>query len=84
MGTERGDVANGAHGTPCLARGSVRSADGKKIADATIDVWQSDEDGLYDVQRPELQGAQGRGVLTTDALGAFWFHSVVSVSYPNP
>lgn len=79
-----GDVANGAHGTPCVVRGSVRSADGQRIAGATVDVWQSDDDGLYDVQRPELPGAQGRGVLTTDTQGEFWFHSVVPVPYPIP
>jgi len=79
-----GDVADGARGTPCVVRGSVRNADGKQIAGATVDVWQSDDDGLYDVQRPELQAAQGRGVLTTDAQGAFWFHSVLPVPYPIP
>lgn len=79
-----GDVANGSHGTPCLVRGTVRAADGEEVAGATVDVWQSDDDGLYDVQRPELMGAQGRGVLTTDAHGAFWFRSVVPVPYPIP
>jgi hydroxyquinol 1,2-dioxygenase len=79
-----GDIARGARGTPCVVQGSVRGADGGPIAGATVDVWQSDDDGLYDVQRPELQGAQGRGVLTTDARGAFWFRSVLPVPYPIP
>ncbi|MGM9488310.1 intradiol ring-cleavage dioxygenase [Ideonella sp. YS5] len=79
-----GDVASGAHGTPCLVRGTVCAANGQEVAGATVDVWQSDDDGLYDVQRPELQRAQGRGVLTTDAHGAFWFRSVVPVPYPIP
>lgn len=79
-----GNVANGAAGTPCVVRGTVRSVDGTVIAGATVDVWQADDDGLYDVQRPGLQGAQGRGVLTTDAQGAFWFRTVVPVPYPIP
>jgi len=79
-----GDLARGAKGEPCEVHASVRSADGKPVVGATVDVWQSDEDGLYDVQRPELQRAQGRGVLTTDALGRCWFRSVLPVPYPIP
>lgn len=79
-----GDIANGAKGTPCVVHGAVRNADGLAIAQATVDVWQSDDDGLYDVQRPDLPGAQGRGVLTTDEQGRFWFRSVMPVPYPIP
>lgn len=79
-----GDVANGARGEPCTVHGSVRDADGMPIREAVVDVWQSDDDGLYDVQRPELEAAQGRGVLATDAQGRFWFDSVLPVPYPIP
>jgi hydroxyquinol 1,2-dioxygenase len=79
-----GDVANGAKGTPCTVHATVRDAHGQGIAGATVDVWQSDDDGLYDVQRQDLPGAQGRGVLSTDAEGAFWFRSVLPVPYPIP
>jgi hydroxyquinol 1,2-dioxygenase len=79
-----GDVANGARGTPCVVHGTVHDVQGSAIAHATVDVWQSDDDGLYDVQRPDLQASQGRGVLTTDANGAFWFRSVLPVPYPIP
>jgi hydroxyquinol 1,2-dioxygenase len=79
-----GDIANGASGEPCTVFGSVRSIEGDPIADAEVDVWQSDDDGLYDVQRPGLQATQGRGVLRTDAQGLFWFTTVVPVPYPIP
>ncbi|MDQ7747270.1 dioxygenase family protein [Hydrogenophaga pseudoflava] len=79
-----GDIANGARGEPCTVFGSVRNSDGDPVADAEVDVWQSDDDGLYDVQRPGLPAAQGRGVLRTDAQGRFWFTSVVPVPYPIP
>jgi hydroxyquinol 1,2-dioxygenase len=79
-----GDVANGAPGTPCVVHGTVRSAIGETLAGATVDVWQSDDDGLYDVQRPGLESAQGRGVLTTDDQGSFWFQSVLPMPYPIP
>ena len=78
------DIANGARGERCTVLGVVRNRQGEPIAGAEVDVWQSDDDGLYDVQRPGLQAAQGRGVLTTDAEGRFWFTTVVPVPYPIP
>src|SRR5690606_29001193 len=52
---ERGDdMADGAVGTPCLVRGTVRGIDGEPVPGARMDVWQSDEDGLYDVQHEGL------------------------------
>ena len=79
-----GDIANGAKGAPCTVRCNVRDVHGAPIAGAVIDVWQSDDDGLYDVQRPGLEHAQGRGVLVSDERGAFWFRSVLPVPYPIP
>jgi hydroxyquinol 1,2-dioxygenase len=78
------DIANGARGTPCLVRGSVRGLDGKPVPNAQLDVWQSDEDGMYDVQHEDLQHAQGRGVLNADGEGKFHFRSIVAVPYPIP
>jgi hydroxyquinol 1,2-dioxygenase len=78
------DIARGAKGTPCVVRGTVRDLTGKPIPAAELDVWQSDEDGLYDVQRDELGQAQARGILTADHEGKFFFHSIVAVPYPIP
>jgi hydroxyquinol 1,2-dioxygenase len=78
------DIANGATGAPCVVHGRVRGSDGSVIAGATVDVWQADEEGLYDVQRPGLTHAQARGVLRTDAEGRFGFRTVVPVPYPIP
>lgn len=63
------DIANGANGTPCLVRGKVKGLDGEPVPGAVIDVWQSDDDGLYDVQHPDLDLAQSRGIVTADAHG---------------
>src|SRR5690606_2200937 len=51
---------------------------------AMLDVWQSDEAGLYDVQKPELEQAQARGILRTDAEGRFHFRSILAVPYAIP
>ncbi|MFT3666426.1 intradiol ring-cleavage dioxygenase [Piscinibacter sp.] len=79
-----GDIANGACGEPCFVRGSVRGLGGEPIAGASIDVWQSDDEGCYDVQRADLDHAQGRGRLRSLADGSYHFRSIVAVPYSIP
>ena len=57
---------------------------GWPVADATVDVWQSDADGFYDVQLAGLEHQRARGRLQTDAQGRFWFRSILPVAYPIP
>ena len=78
------DIRGGARGVPCFVSGTVKDVDGRAVADAVIDVWQSDgEEGFYDVQRP---GAEPycRAKVHTDAEGRFGFLTVKPVSYPVP
>jgi hydroxyquinol 1,2-dioxygenase len=79
-----GDVANGASGAPLWFEGTVRGPRGEAIANAVVDVWQSDDAGFYDVQRDNLDHAQGRGVLHTDQEGRLYFRSVLPSAYPVP
>ena len=52
---------------------------------STVDVWQANEDGFYDVQQPGIQPERNlRGLFTTDADGRFWFRSIVPRFYPIP
>jgi hydroxyquinol 1,2-dioxygenase len=78
------NLANGARGEPCFVSGQVRSTSGEALAGAHLEVWQADDDGLYDVQRDSLEGAQNRGQLDADEQGRFWFWSVKPVPYPIP
>ncbi|KWV48581.1 hydroxyquinol 1,2-dioxygenase [Bradyrhizobium macuxiense] len=78
------DISNGARGVPCLVRGTVRSLNGEAVANAHLDVWQSDEDGLYDVQHPEIGHAQARGILRSNGEGQYWFKSILAVPYAIP
>ena len=78
------DIANGAKGTPCLVRGTVRGITGDPVPGAVLDVWQSDDDGLYDVQHEGLDHAQSRGVLAADGEGRFHFRSILAVPYAIP
>lgn len=82
------DIGGGAPGEPCLVSGHVLSLDGSPVMGASIEVWQADDDGMYDVQLTDAErgGAAtwARGVLTSDAAGAFHFRSVLPQSYPIP
>ena len=78
------DISNGARGIACVVRGTVCGIDGKAVPNAHIDVWQSDAEGLYDVQHAEFDHAQGRGILTADSEGRYHFRSILAVPYAVP
>ena len=78
------DIANGARGVPCRVRGTVRGVGGEPVPGAQLDVWQSDADGLYDVQHPGLDHAQARGIFTADGEGRFHFRSILAMPYAIP
>jgi len=78
------DIAQEQSGERLYVEGSVSSSDGHPLADALVDVWQSDEDGYYDVQRPELMEATLRGRFRTDERGRFNFWSIMPSQYPIP
>ncbi|MDW3683734.1 intradiol ring-cleavage dioxygenase [Cupriavidus sp. CV2] len=78
------DLANGAKGEPCEVHCTIKGLDGTPVAGATIDVWQADADGNYDVQYAELDKAQARGVLQAGEDGKFSFHTIVAQAYPIP
>lgn len=78
------DIANGARGQPCVVRGTIRGIGGEPVPGAHLDVWQSDEDGLYDVQHAGIDHAQARGILNADDAGRFVFRSILAVPYAIP
>lgn len=72
-------------GEPTLIRGTVSDVDGNPIAGAKIDVWQTSNDGFYDVQQPDEQPAfNHRGVFHSEADGRYWFRTVKPRFYPIP
>ncbi len=78
------DIANGARGDPCYVTGTVTGNDGEAVADAHIAVWQSDEDGFYNVQRSDPIRLQARGNLRSLGDGRFHFRSILAAPYPIP
>lgn len=68
-----GDIAGGAPGEPCWVEGTVTDVDGTPVPGARIEVWEADENGLYDVQYGDGRTA-ARAHLYSDDQGryAFW------------
>ena len=78
------DIANGAPGQPCYVQGTVRSVSGDPLGGAHMEIWQADDEGLYDVQYEDLDEARGRGHLSADEEGRYWFWTVFPEAYPIP
>jgi hydroxyquinol 1,2-dioxygenase len=78
------DIGANVAGETCYVSGRVLDTDGKPIAGAELDVWQTDGDGLYDVQRAGGRERYARGKFTTGADGRFGFRTIKPVSYPVP
>jgi len=71
-------------GIPALVSGRVLDLDGKLIANAELDVWQTQSNGLYDAQDDNPNELHMRGKFRTDGEGRYLVRSVVPVNYPIP
>jgi hydroxyquinol 1,2-dioxygenase len=78
-----GDMADGVPGEPCWVEGRVTDMDGNPVPGARLEVWEADEDGMYDVQYDHGQLA-GRAHLFTDGQGRYTFWGLTPTPYPIP
>jgi hydroxyquinol 1,2-dioxygenase len=79
------DISGGLPGELLFVEATISAADGAKLPGAVVDVWQSDDDGFYDVQRPDLATAALRGQFRADAASAkIWFRTIQPAAYPIP
>jgi len=77
------NMAQGAPGIPCFVTGTVRDLDGKPIGGATMDLWQTDGEGLYEAQA-DAKGAYMRGVYKTKPDGSYVVQTVAPIAYTIP
>jgi hydroxyquinol 1,2-dioxygenase len=70
-------------GSECALYGRVTDIHGKPLANATVSVWQTGADGLYDIQE-SATGTDYRGVFSTDADGAYLVRTVKPIGYSIP
>ncbi|WP_267912675.1 dioxygenase family protein [Streptomyces adelaidensis] len=69
------------------SRARRTDTDGTPVAGARVEVWEADDDGMYDVQYDNGAGAgapAGRAHLFTDAEGGYRFWGLTPTPYPIP
>lgn len=77
------DMAFGAKGQPAWVEGTVTDTEGNPVPNARIEVWECDEDGLYDVQYDDGRRSS-RAHLYSDENGDYSFWGLTPVPYPIP
>ena len=77
------NIAKQIEGERCFVKGTVKNSGGLPIDGASVDVWQSGPDGLYDVQKSN-NIVDLRGKMKTDVDGNFCFRTVKPQFYPVP
>ena len=64
--------------------GAVRDEAGDPVPHATVEVWQTDPDGAYDLQAADPTAMDWRAQFRTDAHGRYWFRATVPFGYTIP
>jgi hydroxyquinol 1,2-dioxygenase len=77
------NMAKGAPGIPCFVVGKVRDLDGRPVANATLDLWQTDGEGLYEAQR-DVTEPWMRGLYRSQADGSYVVRTVAPIGYTIP
>ena len=78
------NMAANAPGIPCFCVGKVRGLAGEPVAGATLDLWQTDGEGLYEAQRPGIDGPWMRGIYPSQADGSYLIRTVAPIAYTIP
>ena len=79
-----GNMAVNAPGIPCFVIGKVSGLAGEPVAGAMLDLWQTDGDGLYEAQRPEIDGVWMRGLYRSQPDGSYLIRTVAPIAYTIP
>lgn len=69
---------------PLFVRGRVMDLSGAPVPGAQIEVWQTNSNGMYDIQDPEQPVNNLRGWYRTNDDGEFLVRTVRPVRYPIP
>ena len=84
----RGDGARLAAGVPLALSGRVIDTDGRPVTGAVMEIWQCDNNGVYDHPRAPGRRSfdprfQGYGTTRADSAGRYRFLTIVPVPYPG-
>jgi len=64
--------------------GQVIDAAGKPIANASVEIWQPDDNGDYDLQKADASVMDLRGTFRTDSEGRYYLRTIVPTGYMIP
>ena len=78
------DMSQGLAGAPLVLHGTVTDLDGAPVAGAVLDLWQADNDGLYESQHADVDEARLRAKYTTREDGSYCVRTVAPLGYTIP
>jgi hydroxyquinol 1,2-dioxygenase len=79
------DISGNFSGSPLYISGTIKNVDGAPLLTAVVDVWHSDAEGFYDLQKLDQHPDHaGRGRFRTDTSGNFRLWTVRPTAYPIP
>jgi hydroxyquinol 1,2-dioxygenase len=64
--------------------GRITDADGRGVPQASIEIWQPDEDGDYDLQKHDPKEMDLRGRFYTNAEGGYYLRTIRPLGYMIP
>jgi catechol 1,2-dioxygenase len=71
-------------GTPMILAGRVTSTDGSPLADATVDIWHTDDEGWYSGFAAKPPAGNLRGVVAVADDGSYEIHTRRPAPYTIP
>jgi hydroxyquinol 1,2-dioxygenase len=79
-----GDMSDGLEGRPLFVHGTVQDLDGKPVPGAVLDVWQADDEGVYEAQLGEVDEARLRAKYTSREDGTYCVRTIAPKGYTIP
>jgi hydroxyquinol 1,2-dioxygenase len=77
-------MSQGLPGEPLYVHGVVKDLDGTPVPGAVLDIWQADNEGLYESQHADVDEARLRGKYTTREDGSYCVRTVAPLGYTIP
>ncbi|UOY02303.1 dioxygenase family protein [Blastococcus sp. PRF04-17] len=78
------DMSQGLPGTPLFISGVVKDLEGNPVPNAVLDLWQADNEGLYESQHADVDEARLRAKYTTREDGTYCVRTVAPLGYTIP
>jgi len=69
---------------PLIVHGRVLGPDNEPVPNAAIEIWQTDSNGMYDIQDPDQPEDNLRGMYRSRPDGEFLLTTIRPTSYPIP